>query len=260
MLELDALDGKALLGYGGLGCTAMGTEPGDWMARVLRGRNHTLLDSLKVLMLAMVKEFPRHLEALEVQDHCVVASAFHNNRPCIMSLNLTIGPAKGQYKYSGNKHLLSFQGGRIQVDSRLAMYGSGVAYRSPVIERHLLNMVAALDNGRVSAELVAGEFARYNSFVADATESVGSSAIVAWRFRKGGGAQLLFERTQAITPTKWVHIPLIVNGIDMNEIVRAMEPYLSRPPGDPLQLTEAEEALVDSARKCVQLGPVEKLK
>src|ERR1051326_836590 len=38
-LLLGTSDGCALLGYCGLGKTESGTEPGDWMARVLRGRN-----------------------------------------------------------------------------------------------------------------------------------------------------------------------------------------------------------------------------
>ena len=46
MLLLETTDGTALLGYAGLGATALGTEPGDWMARVLRGRNHPLEQSL----------------------------------------------------------------------------------------------------------------------------------------------------------------------------------------------------------------------
>ena len=41
LLRLDAADGFALLGYSGLGITALGTEPSDWMSNVLRGRDFT---------------------------------------------------------------------------------------------------------------------------------------------------------------------------------------------------------------------------
>lgn len=39
VMFLDTTDGVAILGYAGLGTTALGTEPADWMSAVLRGRN-----------------------------------------------------------------------------------------------------------------------------------------------------------------------------------------------------------------------------
>jgi hypothetical protein len=46
---LETTDDVAILGYAGLGATALGTKPADWMSAVLRGRNLPLEKSLEVL-------------------------------------------------------------------------------------------------------------------------------------------------------------------------------------------------------------------
>ena len=53
VMFLESPDGVALVGYAGLGSTAMGTEPADWMSAVLRGRNFPLEKSLHVLARAI---------------------------------------------------------------------------------------------------------------------------------------------------------------------------------------------------------------
>jgi len=39
VMFLETTDAVAILGYAGLGATALGAEPADWMSAVLRGRN-----------------------------------------------------------------------------------------------------------------------------------------------------------------------------------------------------------------------------
>src|ERR1051326_3378433 len=56
VIFLQTMDGTAILGYAGLGMTAMGTEPADWMSAVLRGRNLPLEHSLRVLAEAMKQQ------------------------------------------------------------------------------------------------------------------------------------------------------------------------------------------------------------
>jgi hypothetical protein len=46
---LETADGVAILGYAGLGATALATEPAHWMRAVLRGRVLPLERSLEVL-------------------------------------------------------------------------------------------------------------------------------------------------------------------------------------------------------------------
>jgi hypothetical protein len=59
LMLLQTSDAHAILGYMGVGATALGTEPVDWMSNVLRGRrNLTLEQSLGVLADAAKRELP----------------------------------------------------------------------------------------------------------------------------------------------------------------------------------------------------------
>ena len=73
VMFLETTDGVAILGYAGLGATALGTEPADWMSAVLRGRNLPLEQSLGVLAEAIKKQLPRHL--VRISDY---VSAVHS--------------------------------------------------------------------------------------------------------------------------------------------------------------------------------------
>jgi len=61
MMFLETTDGVAILGYAGLGATAKGTEPADWMSAVLRGRKLPLEQALGELAGAMQRQYPSHL-------------------------------------------------------------------------------------------------------------------------------------------------------------------------------------------------------
>jgi len=79
LLVLETTDGIALLGYDGLGATVLGIEPGDWMSRVLRGRNIGLEKSLSVLTRAVRGKLPRHqlgLSCIGPPLHNVMIPAF----------------------------------------------------------------------------------------------------------------------------------------------------------------------------------------
>ena len=91
VLVLNSTDGLALLGYAGLGATAMGTEPSDWMAQVLRGRKLPLEQSLSVLAGAVQARLPRHLDSLAgvgAPAHNIIVSAFHNGEPKLYTIDL----------------------------------------------------------------------------------------------------------------------------------------------------------------------------
>lgn len=73
---LETKDGVAILGYSGLGETALGTEPADWMSAVLRGRPLSLEHSLGALADAIKKQIPPHLVGLPKRAplaHSVIA-------------------------------------------------------------------------------------------------------------------------------------------------------------------------------------------
>src|SRR4051812_29706931 len=91
VLFLETIDGVAILGYAGLGATARGTEPSDWMSRVLRGRNWTLEQSLGAIADAMQKELPPHLRFVSpgnVSVHHVIVPAFVGSLPRLYSIDL----------------------------------------------------------------------------------------------------------------------------------------------------------------------------
>jgi len=58
LMFLETDDGVAILGYAGLGATALGTEPADWMSAVLRGRRLSVEASLSVLAEAVKRQLP----------------------------------------------------------------------------------------------------------------------------------------------------------------------------------------------------------
>lgn len=82
-MSLDCVDGKAIIGYAGLGAKALGTEPSDWVSNVLQGRNATLEQSLSILSEAMKRQFPKHLARLQwsgAPTHSFIVPAEVNNR------------------------------------------------------------------------------------------------------------------------------------------------------------------------------------
>lgn len=78
IMFLDTTDGVAILAYAGLGATARGTEPADWMSSVLRGRNWPLEQSLRTLAEALKRELPPQLAGSRVQ-----AGFSHNVLICV---------------------------------------------------------------------------------------------------------------------------------------------------------------------------------
>jgi hypothetical protein len=91
IMFLETTDGVAILGYAGLGATARGTEPADWMSAVLRGRNLPLEQSLGVLADTMQKQFPRHMVRMPGKGglaHTVIVPAFLGKEPRLYSIDL----------------------------------------------------------------------------------------------------------------------------------------------------------------------------
>jgi len=64
IVDVETPDGRALMGYAGLGATPQpsGTEPSDWIARVLRGRKRNMHESLEAVGAAMLARLPKLLQ------------------------------------------------------------------------------------------------------------------------------------------------------------------------------------------------------
>src|ERR1700719_2001756 len=192
---LETTDGVAILGYAGLGATAFGTEPGDWMRAVLRGRNLPLEQSLGVLAEAIERQLPRHLVQLAIDGgpiHNVIVPAFVGNEPRLYTIDLAFEADRKNYRFRYTRHMDVRPVSLKTRTPRLAVGGSGglflVHRKDKMWMRDLLRVVGAHDRGCVTSRGVADYLANLNNNVhlKIADKSVGPRCIVAWRHSKGG--------------------------------------------------------------------------
>ncbi|HEY8031287.1 MAG TPA: hypothetical protein VIF02_02625 [Methylocella sp.] len=240
VMFLETTDGVAILGYAGLGATALGTEPADWMSAVLRGRNFPLEQSLEALAEAMKKQFPRHMVHMPGgggPTHNVIVPAFFGGEPRVYTIDLVFAPDRKSYKFRCTRHVADKPPLVSPKTPRLALAGSGGLYLAQDKKKKwipsLLRMVRAYDRGQVSPHAVADHFANLNNEVhlGLSDKSVGPRCIVAWRPKKGsvhdrgGGHQFYTGTTRdASSPS----LPTIVNGMDVQAIVNVTTPHWTK--------------------------------
>lgn len=230
ILFLETTDGAAILGYSGLGATAQGTEPSDWMGRVLRGRSLPLEQSLGVIADAMKAHLPYHLRHTALRDvasHVVIAPAFVGKHTRLYSIDMSVS---GSGKPTGFRYT-QFNNGKVDWPPRIGFTGSGANHlpRGSQWFRQLLHLVDAHDKGRVSAHVVADALAALSYDVHHRDRFTGPNCIVAWRYaqhgrHKGGGAQAFFERTSRVKGG--IALPTIVRGRDMGAFIQAILPFI----------------------------------
>jgi hypothetical protein len=225
---LETGDDLAILGYAGLGSTALGNEPADWMSAVLRGRNMPLEPSLQVLAKVLREQFPRHLNHLppELRSHIVTIPAFVENQPRLYGIKFAFDRQSNDYSL-----LLERQTGRvgsIEKTPRFGLTGTGAACllkKQKEWVRPLLHLVKAYDRGRISAYAVADYLAKLNheAHLGTPDQSVGDRCIVAWRHKprgttqNGGGGSMCYTGTTR--EAGGASIPLVSNGSDLRAIL-----------------------------------------
>jgi len=236
VMFLETTDGVAILGYAGLGATALGTEPADWMSAVLRGRNLPLEQSLGVLAEAIKKQLPRHLVRISGYDsaaHNVVVTAFVGNEARLYTIDLAFTPDRKSYHFRYTRHVVDNPTSATARPPRLAIGGTGGLYlhRDKKWQRSLLHLVGASDRGQVSPYAVADHLASLNNEVHSGIhdKSVGPRCIVAWRHRKegvhgGGGGDQSYTGTTRDT-NSW-GLPTITNGMDMQAFISVIMPHM----------------------------------
>lgn len=235
VMFLETTDGVAILGYAGLGATALGTEPADWMSAVLRGRNLPLEQSLGVLADALKTQFPPHMKQMRGPPpaHSVLVAAFVNNEGRFYTIDLVFASNRKTFKFRYPRHLKQRPTPPAAVwTPRLGLGGSGAAYllRDKKWNRPLLRLLRAYDDGRINARAVANHLASLNHEVHLGTPdgSVGPRCIVAWRPRKGaahrGGAGHQFY-TGILGDDSTPSLPTIANGMDLHAMVSVMMPH-----------------------------------
>jgi hypothetical protein len=233
---LDTVDGRAILGYAGLGETAAGIEPADWMSRTIRGRNLTLEASLGVIADAAKKELPIHLARTfraRGSAHHIVVPAFVGGEPRLYSIDLVLGSDQKSLSFRFTRHAKEVPKSSAQLAPRFGVAGSGLFHLPKGIAwmRDLLRLINAVDLGKVQPNLVASEFAKLNHKVhlKIPDKTVGPSCIVVWRFRPdgphgGGGGHKFFT---GVTEDKSLPtLPSISQGFDMQAFVHAILPHL----------------------------------
>lgn len=238
VMFLETMDGVAILGYAGLGATALGNEPADWMNAVLRGRKLPLEQSLGVLAEAMKKQFPRHMVGMPGiggPAHNVVVTAFLGSEARLYTIDLAFAPDRKSYNFRYTRHVIDNPSSAKARTPRLWIGGSGALYliRDKRWIRGLLRLVRANDRGQVSSYAVADHLASLNSKVhlGVSDKSVGPRCIVAWRHRKGGihnggGGQHFY--TGMTRDANSSSLPTIVNGMDMQAIAGVIMSHITK--------------------------------
>jgi hypothetical protein len=259
VMFLDTTDGTAILGYAGLGATALGNEPSDWMSSVLRGRNLSLEQSLAVLVEAMIKQFPRHMLGLS-GGHNIIVTAFLGNQARLYEIDLAPTPDRKSHRYRYIRLVDRYSTSARDRPPALFGAGTGALYLSRDTKwmRSLLRLVRAYDRGRVSPNVVAGHLANLNNEVHLGVKdnSVGPRCIVTWRNRKGGihkagGGHRYYTGTtrDANSPS----LPTIVDGLDLQAIIGVIMPHQTRmfqamKAGEPVKDPDDDELKEEFAR------------
>jgi hypothetical protein len=241
MMLLETTDATAILGYTGLGATACGTEPSDWINSVLRGRNFTLEQSLEVLAEAMKKQFPRHMLQLPVDGgplhSSIIVTAFldnEENEARLYTIDLAFTRDLKNSCFRFVRRVVNNPTSARPRTPSVAVGGSGILYlrRDTKWKRSLLHLVRAYDRGRISSQAVADHLASLNNEVhlGIRDKTVGPRCIVAWRNRregihKGGGGHRGYTGTtrDANLPP----LPTIATGMDLQDIVGVTIPHIA---------------------------------
>jgi hypothetical protein len=227
ILSLEATDGFAFLGYAGLGSTAHGTQPSDWMSSVLRGINQPLESLLKILADAATEQLPKHLRQLPgngASNHGIVIPAFVHGKARLYMLRLVFDADKQSFQTLTQRFVIPVR--KVLKPHSVAFDGSGgaVLIRNREWSRLLLHLVYAHDNFRISAAAVADRMAAINYEVSQkiADGSVGPKCIVAWHYKKegrreGGGGHYYYnglKREDEVQP-----LPSLSRGLDIKATI-----------------------------------------
>jgi hypothetical protein len=256
---LRAVDGLAILGYAGLGITALGTEPSEWMRSVLDKRGYPLEESLAVLASAMERELPPHLMQLPMsgRTHGVLAPAFYGDWNSSSARLYSIDPISCP-KHGAHFRVVRHDMANTGIPIPVMVAGSGGTALMKLMEDRsrrstLRLMVRACAKGRILASAVADYLALLNHEVHKINLGVGPRCIVVWRHRLGGnrfgGGYLYYTagRRERQTPDPSLMPPLI--NVESSGLVRVLNRMAARESGEPV-----DEALEKKTNKWLLLS------
>lgn len=233
IFALDTKDGKALLGYSGLGSTSLGNEPSDWMASTVRGLNLPLEHVLNVLAEAAKKALPPHLQKLRfagAPTHNIIIPAFVDGHPRIYSIDLSLANPMRDLYFRYTRHVTGKKSSQSDLSPRIAIAGSGAQYiyKQTKWAKNILRVIKAHDNGKITPSEVAKHFAEVNHRVSELDEYVSKECVVIWRHKDGGGAQENYSGLVKDTVNQYKLIPTISNGMDISAIAGVLMPKFAK--------------------------------
>lgn len=218
LIGVDAVDGKVLIGYCGLGKTSLGTEPSEWMARTLRGVNLPLEQMLEALCAAAERRLPRFVNEIGGY-HVMIAAGFRNGEPRTYVIEVAGGRTpKVTLVWRTWKVYQEFG----QRGPFFASGGSGaVALKKQrsIRSTSAIHVLRAYERGTIKPLTVARYLARWNmaAAAADTSHRVSKRCIVAYRLRDGGGGHYCFNGYELERPQD-ARFPVLSNGDDIGDI------------------------------------------
>lgn len=223
LLSIEGMDGRALLGYAGLGSSKSRTEPSAWMNDLLKGKGRLRVEEqLGLIASAMKAELPQHLAAITGEkSHVLIATAIIEGKVRVYQLSVAVS------QRNQTPHLIyTRREMRNGLPHPFAVTGSGAEHlpRRKGWHRDLLRIVRAVETGHVNPRAVADRMATINEMVAEQDQAVSKKCVVKW-WAKSGGSQFYDgkHRVSADIP-----IPSIFHGTDIHDIFRSLAPLAQR--------------------------------
>ncbi len=252
MVLFDGTDGRAMIGYAGLGRTTSGMEPSEWISNTLRGRLLSVEAALSVLAQELKVQLPNKLGP--ITKHIVIATSIVDKEVRLYVIRTP-----------------TFKVEWLQVDDetkrapRVLVEGSGAAAlarnkRSWL--RPLLGLVKQVDKERIRPETFAHRLSEINMLAHKKTinGTVGPNCHVAWIHRDGSHEKVKWARASSIrfaetTKARGRGLPNISSGADNRALLEMMVPHMDaymkekRRGGDPVIDEDAIRKDYDSLPK-----------
>ncbi len=274
---LETVDGQAILSYAGLGATALGNQPSQWISNVLRGRSLPLEGSLRIIADAMKREFLPHFSQVRnvrQRQHGFLVSAFAEGQHRVYTIELA-GSRDGYY-FRNARHIMGGAAAPLQITLPIVAAGSGSLHIATLRHRlrPLISLVSAYNETRISPSAVCDRLAELCFQVHEMTSdgSVGPRCIIVWRnakasAHKGGGGQASYNGLvrEAVSPA----VPFISGGMDvvavsslaLQVLAPRMQQWQAEPrSGDGVEARVFDSAELDRRLKKLPYKPDEKLR
>lgn len=236
VVDLGTSNGRVLIGYAGIGATAKGTQPSDWIVALLRGARPDLAQALSHLARAAERQLPPHLKMMRGgSSHVMLIAGFEEAAPKVFAIAQGTAADRTPFALRYEQVFGPPRANGKHPTPRIASTGTGTPAlwaNKKAWMRKILRLISRHESGDVSSEMVATELAGMNFYAHERTDgTVGPNCLVVWRYRNGavigGGAQQAFEGLRKakdppiIRKAKYTPIiPAVDGGYDVGQLVK----------------------------------------